>query len=184
MLKIKLARFGRRNQPEYRIVVNEARDKRDGAYVALLGHYAPTQTPKLLKVDLEAYRLWMTKGAQPTDTVASLAKRFESGKPFPPKKKRLSEKAKTKAAKPKEDTTKPKAEATDLKEESTKLKTETADSTNETAKSNADAVETTRPTAETAATVDSAEPKEASEATTAVVENEAASKSEETPETA
>ena len=43
MLKIKLARFGKRNQPHFRIVVNEAKDKRDGSYVALLGHYAPAQ---------------------------------------------------------------------------------------------------------------------------------------------
>ena len=110
MLKIKLARFGRRNQPEYRIVVNEAKDKRDGKYVELLGHYAPTQTPKLLKVDLEKYRAWLVKGAQPTDTVASLVKRFESGKPFPPKKKQLSEKAKAKAVKAKAEADKPKEE--------------------------------------------------------------------------
>lgn len=110
MLKIKLARFGKRNQPEYRIVVNEAKDKRDGKYVALLGHYAPTQTPKLLKVNVESYKLWLTKGAQPTDTVASLFKRFESGKPFPPKKKQLSAKAKAKAVKSKEEAAKPKEE--------------------------------------------------------------------------
>lgn len=108
MLKIKLARFGKRNQPEYRIVVNEARDKRDGAYTALLGHYAPTQTPKLLSVDLEAYKTWLTKGAQPTDTVAALVKRFESGKPFPPKKKRPSAKSRAKAAAKKEAASQPK----------------------------------------------------------------------------
>lgn len=103
MLKIKLARFGKRNQPEYRIVVNEARDKRDGKYVELLGHYAPTQEPKLLKIDLDNYRQWLAKGAKPTETVAALVKRFESGKPFPPKKKQLSKKAKAKAAKPAEE---------------------------------------------------------------------------------
>lgn len=103
MLKIKLARFGKRNQPEYRIVVNEAKDKRDGAYTALLGHYAPTQTPKLLTVNVAEYKAWLVKGAQPTETVAALYKRFESGKPFPPKKKQLSAKAKAKLNKPKEE---------------------------------------------------------------------------------
>ena len=98
MLKIKLARFGKKNQPHYRIVVNEARSKRDGAYTALLGHYAPTQTPKLLKIDMKEYKAWLVKGAQPTDTVAELAKRFESGTPFPPKKASLSKKAKAKLA--------------------------------------------------------------------------------------
>lgn len=93
MLKIKLARFGKRHQPEYRIVVNEARDKRDGAYVALLGTYAPTRNPKVLTLDLKAYDEWLKKGAQPTETVANLAKRMASGNPFPPKKKQLSKKA-------------------------------------------------------------------------------------------
>lgn len=96
MLKIKLARFGKRGQPHYRIVVNEARDKRDGSYVEMLGHYAPTQTPKLLEVDTKKYDEWITRGAQPTDTVKSLVDRFKSGNPFPAKKAQLSKKAKAK----------------------------------------------------------------------------------------
>jgi small subunit ribosomal protein S16 len=98
MLKIKLARFGKKKQPHYRIVVNEARDKRDGSYVALLGHYAPTQIPKTLDIDLDAYKLWVKKGAQPTETVDSLVKRLESGNPFPERKARPSKKAKAKVA--------------------------------------------------------------------------------------
>lgn len=102
MLKIKLARFGKRKQPHYRIVVNEARDKRDGQYVAQVGTYAPTQNPKILEVDMEAYKNWLTRGAQPTETVAALITRIESGTPFPPKKARLSKKAKAKLAAEKE----------------------------------------------------------------------------------
>lgn len=98
MLKIKLARFGKRHQPHYRIVVNEARDKRDGSYVAAIGQYAPTQTPKILEVNLEEYKNWIAKGAQPTETVEALVKRFESGNPFPEKKASLSKKAKAKLA--------------------------------------------------------------------------------------
>jgi small subunit ribosomal protein S16 len=107
MLKIKLVRFGKRNQPHYRIVIQEARTKRDGKYTAKIGHYAPTQNPKLLEINMEEYKKWLTKGAQPTETVASLAKRFESGNPFPEKKKKISKKqaAKNKAAK--EEATKP-----------------------------------------------------------------------------
>ena len=97
MLKIKLARFGKRNQPHYRIVVSEARSKRDGQSVALLGHYAPTQSPKILELDLKAYESWVKQGAQPTDTVAALAKRAASKDPFPKKKPTLSKKAKAKA---------------------------------------------------------------------------------------
>lgn len=110
MLKIKLARFGKRNQPHYRIVVNKARTKRDGKYIDLLGHYAPAQSPKILQIDMKLYKEWVEKGAQPTDTVASLARRFESGNPFPEKPKQLSKKAlakkeaeKAEAAKPKEE---------------------------------------------------------------------------------
>lgn len=101
MLKIKLARFGKKNQPHYRIVINEARSKRDGQYVAQIGKYAPTQTPKILELDLVAYGEWLKKGAIPTDTVAGLAKRVESGNPFPEKAKKPSKKqvAKIKAEK-------------------------------------------------------------------------------------
>lgn len=98
MLKIKLARFGKKKQPHYRIVVNEARDKRDGAYVEAIGHYAPTMTPKVLTIDMVKYEDWKKKGAQPTETVAALVTRFQSGNPFPPKKAKLSKKAKAKAA--------------------------------------------------------------------------------------
>lgn len=114
MLKVKLARFGKRGQPHYRIVVTEARSKRDGKYTALLGHYSPAQTPKILKIDVDAYKKWLKKGAQPTDTVASLVKKFKSKDPFPAKKKRLSKKAKAKLeggpkdTKTKEDKTEPK----------------------------------------------------------------------------
>lgn len=98
MLKVKLARFGKKNQPHFRIVVNEARDKRDGSYVALLGHYTPSSQPKILEINLVEYKKWVAQGAQPTETVAALVKRFESGNPFPERKKALSKKAKAKLA--------------------------------------------------------------------------------------
>lgn len=101
MLKIKLARFGKKHQAHYRIVVNEARDKRDGKYVALLGHYSPV-APKKLQIEVKSYEEWLAKGAQPTETVASLFKRFQSGNPFPAKKASLSKKAKAKLAAAKE----------------------------------------------------------------------------------
>lgn len=97
MLKIKLARFGKRKQPHYRIVINEARDKRDGQYVDIVGHYEPSVIPKTLQIDLAKVEEWLKKGAQPTDTVQSLITRFKSGNPFPPKKPTLSRKAKAKA---------------------------------------------------------------------------------------
>lgn len=92
MLKIKLSRYGKRHQPHFRIVVNEAKDKRDGSYVEKIGHYFPNQTPKVLELDLERYDFWVGQGAQPTQTVAYLAKIEKSGKGFPVKSKKKSKK--------------------------------------------------------------------------------------------
>lgn len=110
MLKIKLARFGKKHQAHFRIVVNEARDRRDGNYVALLGHYAPTYQPKELEIDIKAYDEWVKKGAQPTETVAALYERVKSGQLFPEKKVKLSKKAQAKKAAETEAAKAPKAE--------------------------------------------------------------------------
>ncbi len=72
MLKIKLARVGRKNQASYRIVVNEKRDKRDGKYVEQVGFYNPSITPKDVRFTRDRYEYWLQKGAQPTATVAAL----------------------------------------------------------------------------------------------------------------
>lgn len=96
MLKIKLTRLGKKSEPRYRIVVNQARCRRDGEYVAQLGIYQPTMSPKVLQLDLKAYGQWLKKGAQPTPTVAFLAKVVEEGKGFPQKKPTLSKKAQAK----------------------------------------------------------------------------------------
>ena len=111
MLKIKLARFGKSNHPHYRFVVIEAKTKRDGEYTANLGVYAPTETPKVLQVDVEAYDAWIKKGAQPTETVSSLVTRYKSGNPFPARPKKLSKKAKAKQAAAAAEAAKPAPEA-------------------------------------------------------------------------
>jgi small subunit ribosomal protein S16 len=70
MLKIKLSRTGKKHEPHFRFVVIEARDKRDGRYVENLGHYNPIS--KEFVLDVLKYEDWLKKGAQPTETVASL----------------------------------------------------------------------------------------------------------------
>ena len=118
MLKIKLARFGKRNQPHYRIVINEAKDKRDGSYVEMIGYYIPAQNPKVLELDQKKYEDWMTKGAQPTEIVAYLYKVAKAGKGFPKKKAKKSRKQVAKEIAAKEAVTKEKAEAkTEVKAE-------------------------------------------------------------------
>jgi len=128
MLKIKLARFGKRNQPHYRIVINEAKDKRDGSYVEMIGYYIPAQNPKVLELDQKKYEDWMTKGAQPTEIVAYLYKVAKAGKGFPKKKAKKSRKQVAKEIAAKEAVTKEKAEAktkTKVKAEAkTEIKTE------------------------------------------------------------
>jgi small subunit ribosomal protein S16 len=74
MLKIKLSRLGKRKQPFYRIIVTEAKSKRDGSYTDLLGTYNPMVTPKEIKLKIKEYENWVAKGAQPTLTVAGIYK--------------------------------------------------------------------------------------------------------------
>lgn len=74
MVKIKLSRTGKKNEPHFRIVVVEARSKRDGAYVENVGHYHPKT--KQLVLNKDSYDAWLAKGAQPTETVASLVRKY------------------------------------------------------------------------------------------------------------
>lgn len=73
MLKIKLFRYGKRNQPYYRIVVAERRSKRGGSYTDLIGTYNPLTDPPTVTFDTQKYTNWLQKGAQPTPTVKRLA---------------------------------------------------------------------------------------------------------------
>ena len=69
MLKVRLARTGKRGQPMYRIVVMEARTSRQGKIVDTLGWYNPGLKENNLSVDMAKYGEWIKKGAQPTDSV-------------------------------------------------------------------------------------------------------------------
>ncbi|TVR50142.1 MAG: 30S ribosomal protein S16 [Puniceicoccaceae bacterium] len=74
-LRIKLARGGAAHNPVYRIVVAEARSRRDGRFVEILGTYAPRQKQSIVRLDLERADYWVRNGAVPTDTVRSLLKK-------------------------------------------------------------------------------------------------------------
>jgi len=67
--RIRLRREGRKGQSYFRIVVADSRSPRDGRFVALLGHYNPRTNPADIKVDAEQARIWLDKGALPTDTL-------------------------------------------------------------------------------------------------------------------
>ncbi len=72
MLKIRLSRVGKKKQPEYRVVIADARAARDGAYVDIVGHYNPRTEPTTIELDEDKVRSWLSKGAQPTERVAKL----------------------------------------------------------------------------------------------------------------
>ncbi len=74
-LRIRLARFGAKKRPYYRIVVTNSESPRDGRFLEILGSYDPRQDPAEVKVKEELLTLWLSRGATPTDTVASLLKR-------------------------------------------------------------------------------------------------------------
>jgi small subunit ribosomal protein S16 len=71
-VKIKLKRLGKIREPYYRIVVADARTKRDGRAIEEIGQYHPKLEPSLIKVDSERAQYWLSVGAQPTDTVQRL----------------------------------------------------------------------------------------------------------------
>ncbi len=74
LLKIRLSRTGRKNYPSYRIVVAEHSAPIKGKFIEVLGHYIPNRDPKVFEYNEEKIREWISKGAKPTDTVASLLK--------------------------------------------------------------------------------------------------------------
>src|ERR1700761_6237032 len=71
-VKIKLKRLGKIREPYYRIVVADARTKRDGRAIEEIGKYHPKLEPSLIEVDSERAQYWLSVGAQPTDPVRHL----------------------------------------------------------------------------------------------------------------
>jgi small subunit ribosomal protein S16 len=76
MLRIRLTRTGRKNQPKYRVVVAEHSDPIKGKFIDILGYYIPITDPKEFSIDKEKYDTWIKKGALPSPTVESLVKKF------------------------------------------------------------------------------------------------------------
>jgi small subunit ribosomal protein S16 len=74
-VKIRLTRVGATKQPTYRFVVSDSRNARDGRSLDTLGHYNPRTDPVEIKVDEAKAKEWLSKGAQPSDTVARLFRR-------------------------------------------------------------------------------------------------------------
>ncbi|HEY1866059.1 MAG TPA: 30S ribosomal protein S16 [Candidatus Acidoferrales bacterium] len=71
MLAIRLARFGKKKMPCYRVVVTDKRRPRNGRFVEIVGTYDPLKKPAEIKLDAERIKYWIGCGAQPSDTVRS-----------------------------------------------------------------------------------------------------------------
>ncbi len=76
MLVIRLQRTGRHNLAAYRVVVAEKSKAVKKEAIDVVGHYLPTQNPKVLDINLDKVQEWIDKGAQPSETVASLLKKL------------------------------------------------------------------------------------------------------------
>jgi small subunit ribosomal protein S16 len=75
MVKIRLMRVGMKGAPSYRVVVADAHSPRDGRIIENIGWYNPLTEPSTITVDAERAKHWLSKGAQPTDSVRSLLER-------------------------------------------------------------------------------------------------------------
>jgi len=73
-VKIKLMRLGKIRQPFYRIVVADARTRRNGKAIETIGKYHPKDQPSLIEVDSERAQYWLGVGAQPTESVENILK--------------------------------------------------------------------------------------------------------------
>jgi small subunit ribosomal protein S16 len=72
--KIRLARVGSKKNPIYRVVVADSRSPRDGKFIEIVGRYDPQTQPSTIELKEEKIRDWISKGAQPTDSVRRLLK--------------------------------------------------------------------------------------------------------------
>lgn len=90
MVRLRLRRIGLKKQPSYRIVAADSENPRDGRFLEILGHYNPRTDPATIHLDEDRIYDWMSKGAQPTESVAKIFRsaglterydRFKKGEP-------------------------------------------------------------------------------------------------------
>jgi small subunit ribosomal protein S16 len=76
-VRIRMKRAGAKNTPVFRIVVADSRSPRDGKFIEELGTYQPLKKGNNYTLNLERAKYWVSKGAQPSETVASFIKRAD-----------------------------------------------------------------------------------------------------------
>ena len=78
MLSIRLRRAGSAKKPHFRVVVTEARSKRDGSFVENVGTYNPRSKPAQVNINKARIEHWQKRGARPSDSVRTLLRRHLS----------------------------------------------------------------------------------------------------------
>ena len=73
-VKMRLTRIGGRKNPIWRVVVADGRAKRDGRVIETVGHYNAQTNPSTIRLDEERIRDWLSRGAQPSETVRKILK--------------------------------------------------------------------------------------------------------------
>ena len=73
-VKLRLTRVGSKKNPVYRIVAADSRSPRDGKFIEIVGRYNPQTDPSTIELNEDKIRDWLSKGAQPSETVARLLK--------------------------------------------------------------------------------------------------------------
>jgi small subunit ribosomal protein S16 len=81
MVAIRLRREGSKNRPYYRIVVTDSRSRRDGPFIDQVGTYDPLKDGVNYLLDLPKVDEWVGKGAQPSETVASIIRKTRKALP-------------------------------------------------------------------------------------------------------
>jgi small subunit ribosomal protein S16 len=80
-VKIRMKRVGAKNTPVFRIVVADSRSPRDGKFIEEIGTYHPLKQGDNFNLKLDRAQYWISKGAQPSDTVASFIKKLGKAAP-------------------------------------------------------------------------------------------------------
>ena len=80
-VSIRLRREGAKNRPYYKIVVADSRSPRDGKFIEIIGTYDPKTPGNNSSLKVERAEYWISKGAQPSDTVRSLIKKNKKRAP-------------------------------------------------------------------------------------------------------
>ena len=74
---MRLSRIGSKKRPYYRIVVIEKRKARNGRFLEVVGQYNPIANPTFVEVNSERAQYWLSKGAEPSETVRSILRKKE-----------------------------------------------------------------------------------------------------------